>query len=132
VLSLFQFALACAGIGWLGLAAARRPRFAQLAFLVIAAFLLTNNVWSPQYSLWLLRLVVLALPRWRPLLFWQASEAITWVLLMLYFDSEANTGLSIDPFINAALLWDAIGAGAGRMGDPGHRPAGRRSGPDGR
>ena len=48
------------------------------------------------------------MPRWRPLLFWQASEAITWVLLMLYFDSEANTGLSIDPFINAGLLRDAM------------------------
>jgi uncharacterized membrane protein len=80
----------------------------QLAILVIAAFLLTNNVWSPQYSLWLLRLAVLALPRWRPLMFWQASEAITWVLLMLYFDGEAKTGLSIDPFINAALLRDAM------------------------
>ena len=65
-------------------------------------------MWSPQYSLWLLRLVVLALPRWRPLLFWQASEAITWVLLMLYFDGEANKGLSIYPFINAALLRDAM------------------------
>ena len=108
VLSLLLFALGCAAIGWLALAAQRRPRFAQLAFLVIAAFLLTNKVWSPQYSLWLLPLAVLALPRWRPLLFWQASEAITWVLLMLYFDGEANKGLSIYPFINAALLRDAM------------------------
>ncbi len=108
VLSLALFAIACAGIGWLGLSAERRPRFAQLAFLVIAAFLLTNKVWSPQYSLWLLPLAVLALPRWRPLLFWQATEAITWVLLMLYFDGESNKGLSIYPFINAALLRDAM------------------------
>ena len=75
---------------------------------MIAAFLLTNKVWSPQYSLWLLPLAVLALPRWRPLLLWQASEAIVWVLLMLYFDGEANKGLSIYPFINAALLRDAM------------------------
>ncbi len=108
VVSLLLFAIACVGIGWLGLAAQRRPRFAQLAFLVIAAFLLTNKVWSPQYSLWLLPLAVLALPRWRPLLFWQASEAVTWVLLMLYFDGEANKGLSVYPFINAALLRDAM------------------------
>ena len=108
MLSLVLFALACAAIGWLGLAAQRRPRFAQLAFLVIAAFLLTNKVWSPQYSLWLLPLAVLALPRWRPLLFWQASEAIVWVLLMLSFAGIANKGLSIYPFINAALLRDAM------------------------
>jgi uncharacterized membrane protein len=108
VLSLLLFLIACIGIGWLGLSAARRPRFAQLAFLVIAAFLLTNKVWSPQYSLWLLPLAVLALPRWRPLLAWQASEAVVWVLLMLSFAGVANKGLSIYPFINAALLRDAM------------------------
>lgn len=108
LLSLALFAVACLAIGWLGLSARRRPRFAQLAFLVIAAFLLTNKVWSPQYSLWLLPLAVLALPRWRPLLFWQASEAVVWVLLMLSFAGEANKGLSIYPFINAALVRDAL------------------------
>ncbi len=75
---------------------------------MIAAFLLTNKVWSPQYSLWLLPLAVLALPRWRPLLLWQFSEAVVWVLLMLYFDGVANKGLSIYPFLNAALLRDAM------------------------
>ena len=108
LLSLALFALACLAIGWFALSAQRRPRFAQLAFLVIAAFLLTNKVWSPQYSLWLLPLAVLALPRWRPLLFWQASEAIVWVLLMFSFAGEANKGLSIYPFINAALVRDAL------------------------
>ncbi|MGS0688205.1 glycosyltransferase family 87 protein [Nakamurella sp. GG22] len=108
LLSLGLFLLACTAIGWLALSAQRRPRFAQLAFLVIAAFLLTNKVWSPQYSLWLLPLAVLALPRWRPLLLWQASEAIVWVLLMLSFAGVANKGLSIYPFINAALLRDAL------------------------
>lgn len=108
LLSLVLFAAACVLIGWFGLSVRRRPRFAQLAFLVVAAFLLTNKVWSPQYSLWLLPLAVLALPRWRPLLFWQASEAIVWVLLMLSFAGEANKGLSIYPFINAALVRDAL------------------------
>ena len=36
--------------------APRRPRFGAMAFLVIAAFLLTNKVYSPQYVLWLLPL----------------------------------------------------------------------------
>ena len=107
-LSLTLFLLACVAIGWLALSAHRRPRFAQLAFLVIAAFLLTNKVWSPQYSLWLLPLAVLALPRWRPLLLWQASEVIVWVLLMLSFAGVANKGLSIYPFVNAALLRDVL------------------------
>ena len=41
----------------LTLAAPRRPRVAQVFFLVLAAFLLSNKVWSPQY-------VVLAGARW--------------------------------------------------------------------
>lgn len=45
------FLSACAGIAYIALTAPRRPRVAQLAFLVVAAFLLTNKVWSPQFSL---------------------------------------------------------------------------------
>jgi uncharacterized membrane protein len=106
--SLVLFLVACAAIGWLALAAARRPRFAQLAFLVVVAFLLTNKVFSPQYSLWLLPLVVLALPRWRPVLAWQLSEVAVWFLLMLSFDTDAGKNLSIHPFAVAATLRGAL------------------------
>jgi uncharacterized membrane protein len=53
----------------------------QVAFLLVAGFLLLNKVWSPQYSLWLLPLAVLARPGWRALLLWQATEALLWVPL---------------------------------------------------
>jgi uncharacterized membrane protein len=108
VLSLALFALACAAIAWFALSAQRRPRLAQLVFLVVAAFLLTNKVWSPQYSLWLLPLAVLALPRWRPLLAWQFSEVVVWILLMFSFAGVENKGLSIYPFIGAAILRDLL------------------------
>ncbi|MGV7835601.1 hypothetical protein PJM48_29075, partial [Mycobacterium kansasii] len=52
------FGLCCLGIGYVALTAPRRPRVAQLAFLVVAVFLLTNKVWSPQFSLWLVPLAV--------------------------------------------------------------------------
>jgi uncharacterized membrane protein len=68
------FAAACAGIAALTLRAPRRPRFAALAFLVVAAFLLTSKVWSQQFVLWLLPLAVLARPRWGAFLAWQVSE----------------------------------------------------------
>ena len=58
--SLALFGIACAAIGLLALAASRRPRLPQLCFLVIAAFLLFNKVWSPQYVIWLAPLAVLA------------------------------------------------------------------------
>ena len=101
-------ALTASNAWWLGLSAARRPRFAQLAFLVIAAFLLTNKVWSPQYSLWLVPLAVLALPRWRLLLAWMVVDALLWAPRMYYYLTPANKGLPPDWFLGAAVLRDAV------------------------
>ena len=84
------------------------PGSPQLAFLVVAAFLLTNKVWSPQYSLWLVPLAALAIPRWRWVLAWQFAEALVWMLLMLSFDSDPGRNLSIYPFIGAAIVRDAL------------------------
>ncbi|MEU2347656.1 glycosyltransferase 87 family protein [Modestobacter sp. NPDC049651] len=95
------------GVGWLALAAPVRPRFAQLAFLLVAAFLLLNKVWSPQYSLWLLPLVVLARPGWRSLLAWQATEALVWLLTMLYYLGSDNRGVDVEWFYFAVGLRDA-------------------------
>jgi uncharacterized membrane protein len=85
VVSGVAFGLACVAIMALGLSAPRRPQVAQLAFLVVAAFLVVNKVYSPQYVLWLLPLAALARPRWRDLLVWQACElayfAAVWVYL---------------------------------------------------
>ena len=66
-LSLWIAALMVAGamsIGALLVLAPRRPRLAQGVFLIIALFLLVNKVYSPQYVLWLLPLLVLARPCW--------------------------------------------------------------------
>lgn len=84
------FLACCAGLCWLGLCAPRRPRVAQLGFLLIAAFLLTNKVWSPQYSLWLVPLAVLAIPRWKPLLAWMTIDALVWVPRMYYYLEQSN------------------------------------------
>lgn len=79
------FAIACLGILVLGLKVTHPPRVAQLAFLIVVAFLLVNKVYSPQYVLWLLPLAALARPRWRDLLIWQSAElfyfcAVWWYL----------------------------------------------------
>jgi uncharacterized membrane protein len=68
------FTICCLGIAALILFAPRRPRLGAMAFLVVAAFLLTNKVWSQQFVLWLVPLAVLARPRWRAFLIWQACE----------------------------------------------------------
>lgn len=78
------FVLCCFGIAWVALSAPVRPRLASLAFLVVAVFLLTNKVYSPQYAVWLVPLAALARPRWRDLLLWQAVEVIHYFAVWLY------------------------------------------------
>jgi uncharacterized membrane protein len=73
-LSYGLFFLACAGIALLCLLAPRRPRVAQVAFLVVAAFLIFSKVWSQQYVLWLLPLIVLARPKWGAIIAWTVAE----------------------------------------------------------
>ena len=86
------FAVACAAIAVLALAAPRRPRLPQLCFLVLAAFLMTNKVWSPQYVVWLVPLAVLARPRLWPYLLWQLAEVAyffgIWGYLIFVYAAE--------------------------------------------
>jgi uncharacterized membrane protein len=100
------FVLCCAAIGYIALTAPRRPRVAQLALLVVAAFLLTNKVWSPQFSLWLVPLAVLALPHRRILLAWMTIDALVWVPRMYYLYSVPDRGLPQQWFTATVLLRD--------------------------
>jgi Glycosyltransferase family 87 len=77
------FAACCIVIAVLAMAAPRRPRLPQLLFLVVAAFLLTGKVWSPQYVLWLAPLAVLARPKLGAYLVWQACEIAYWLAVKL-------------------------------------------------
>ena len=74
LLSLAVFAVGCLALAVLILAAPRRPRVAQVFFQVLAVFLLSNKVWSPQYVCWLVPLAVLAWPPLWSYLLWQAAE----------------------------------------------------------
>ena len=105
------FVLCCVGIAYVAMTAARRPRLAQLAFLVVAAFLLTNKVWSPQYSLWLVPLAALALPHRRILLAWMTIDALVWIPRMLFLFGEQNMGLPQEVFTTTVLLRDVAVAG---------------------
>jgi hypothetical protein len=101
------FAGACVGVAVLALAAPRRPRLAQLAFLVVAAFLLVNKVYSPQYVLWLLPLAALARPRWRDLLIWQAGEIVYFGAIWLHLSGDlapAADGATPTPYILAIVV----------------------------
>ena len=100
------FVLCCGAIGYVALTAPHRPRVAQLAFLVVATFLLANKVWSPQFSLWLVPLAVLALPHRRILLAWMTVDALVWVPRMLYLYGDQNRGLPEQWFTTTVLVRD--------------------------
>ena len=104
------FVAALGGIVWLALRAPRRPRLVPLLLLTVLAFLLTNKVWSPQFSLWLVPLVALARPRWRPFLAWQAAEALVLLTRFSFFVGGSAPGKGIDVwwFLSAVLLRDAL------------------------
>jgi uncharacterized membrane protein len=98
-----------AAAAMVAVSANRRPRVAQLAFLLVAGFVLVNKVDSPQYCLWLLPLAVLALPRWGPLLLWQITEVVLTVanFLVLANQDKPSTGLPMWPYLTSMFLRDA-------------------------
>lgn len=97
------FAVACLSIFIFGLRVSRRPRVAELIFLIVVAFLIFNKVWSPQYSLWILIPAVLALPRWRILLGWMLTDALVWPLLMWHMLGVENNGIPHE-LLDAVLI----------------------------
>ena len=71
------------GVAALALYTPRRPRVAQLLFVAVAGFVVLNKMTEPWHAIWLLPLLALALPRWRPVLLWQAAVVAHFIALML-------------------------------------------------
>ncbi|GAA0992296.1 glycosyltransferase family 87 protein [Subtercola frigoramans] len=94
---------------------ATAPTLAQLVFIVLALFLLVNKVWSPQYSLWLLPFLVLALARAGgavlvgSLAAWSAVEAALWFVDMNHF---ANPGAGVDAWLVGTVIVRTVVTGA--------------------
>lgn len=97
--------LMCLGIAALILLAPQRPRLHQVVFLTVAAFALTNKVYSPQFVVWLIPLAVLARPRWRDFLWWQGAEVVYFFAVWWYiiWQAEPTQGLP-DKYYWAAIL----------------------------
>jgi uncharacterized membrane protein len=94
VVSWAVFLGVCVAVLVLGLRTEHVPRIPQLAFLILVGFLVVNKVYSPQYVLWLLPLAVLARPRWRDLLVWQAGEVFYFVMVWMYLGEFTASSVS--------------------------------------
>ena len=79
----------------------------QVFFLILAAFLLVNKVWSPQYVIWLVPLVVLARPRLWSYLLWQVAEVgyffAIWAYLITVAAPQSPGGISPGLYFTALL-----------------------------
>jgi len=99
------FLVCCLGVAALTLLAPRRPRLPQVVFLTLAAFLVTNKVYSPQYVLWLIPLAALARPRWRDFLVWQAAEVLYFFAIWWHIQGFTNPDRALpDRYYWAAVL----------------------------
>jgi len=97
LLSATVFAAGCVLIGLLILAAPRRPRVPQVFFLVLAVFLLSNKVWSPQYVVWLVPLVVLCRPRFWAYAAWQLAEVSYFFAIWAYLITISTVNGPVSP-----------------------------------
>jgi hypothetical protein len=94
-----------AAVAALVVAAPRRPRVSQVAFLLVAVPLLFGAAYQPQQALWLLPFAALARPRWRDLLIWQAGEVLHFALLWWWLGGLLAPGGGGD----AGFYWIGVG-----------------------
>jgi uncharacterized membrane protein len=109
-LSAGAVALVVIGVAVLIAVAPRRPRVGQIAFLLVAGFVMLNKVDSPQYALWLVPLAVMARPRWASLLIWQVSEVVLGAanLYTLISLDHADQGLPMGTYLIFIGIRDVI------------------------
>ncbi|MEV7010192.1 glycosyltransferase 87 family protein [Streptosporangium sp. NPDC051022] len=110
MLGVVSLGVFCLAIAVLTMTAKTRPRLMQLCFLVLAAFMITNKVWSPQYVLWLIPFAVLARPNWKPIALWQIAECwyffAIWLYLLAQQPENAPLGITADTYFTA--VWGRV------------------------
>jgi uncharacterized membrane protein len=80
------------------------PRVAQVTLLVLVGWLLVWPVYSPQQVLWLLPFAVLARPRWRDLLVWQAGETLYFLAIWTHLSGATADSGAVDKVYGFAVV----------------------------
>lgn len=108
---LLGWLVALAAVVWVATTSPGRPRVPQLALLLLVALLLCSKTVPVQAALWVLPFAVLARPRWRDLLIWQAGEGLyflaTWWHLGGFTDDAGRDAVYPLALLvrTAGLLW---------------------------
>ncbi|MFN3943741.1 MAG: glycosyltransferase 87 family protein [Allosphingosinicella sp.] len=105
--NLWGFLLFAGGAAALTLAARRRfeGRMWMLSAPVLALFLLTNKVYSPQFDLWLVPLLLLASPRLWPVAALMGANLIVYWMEFWLFAGQAGAAVSASEAMLAAAGW---------------------------
>lgn len=98
-LSLVLFVAGVAGVWYLK--TRLEPGFPlwTLGFPILVVFLLTNKVYSPQYSLWLLPWFALVLPDLRAFLAFEAADAFTFVTEFRWLGAATGQGAGVPRWV---------------------------------
>ena len=104
--SLLLFAAAVIGVVAITLQSPVPPRAASVVFLVVAAFALVAKGYSPQFGLWLIPLAVLARPRWRDFLIWQACQVVYFIAVWWFL-----AGYNVEGAKGLTPQWYAVATG---------------------
>lgn len=77
------FVLSCAVVLLIGLTTPQRPQLVPLLLLIVAAFMIFNKVYSPQFMIWLVPLIALAGLKLRDVLIWHGFQILHfWAIWM--------------------------------------------------
>ncbi|WP_420176455.1 hypothetical protein [Luteococcus sp. OSA5] len=93
--SLLVAALMLSWVAWvtnLVRRAPRRPRVGQVAFLLVAGWLLVGKGYTPQHVVWLVPLVALARPRLGDWAVWSVAEVLYWWAVWAHLGGDSAPG----------------------------------------
>jgi Gpi18-like mannosyltransferase len=97
-------AVCYAGLAAITLLAPVKPRPGQVVFLAVAILVTFNMVYSPQYVLWLLPLVLWARPAWRDFAAWALAELVYFAAIWLFLGGASEDPPAYQGFYILAIL----------------------------
>jgi uncharacterized membrane protein len=88
--SAFAFLAGAVVIAVVGAARREPDRWWELVLPLLAWFLLTNKVYSPQFSLWLIPLMALALPRFAPFAAFAVADVLVFATVFPFLAGQSG------------------------------------------